>query len=57
MPPSVDDSRVGLWPQVGCLASCLYRRTQVPDEVQLLAYDTRLNEAARVEGVPLLASV
>lgn len=39
------------------LASCLYLRTQVTDEVQLLAYDTRLNEAARAEGVPLLASV
>jgi len=39
------------------LASCLYLRTQVRDEVQLLAYDTRLNEAARAEGVPLLASV
>jgi predicted nucleic acid-binding protein len=38
------------------LASCRYLRLHVGDEVELLAYDARLNEAARAEGVPLLAS-
>jgi len=37
------------------LASCLYIKLQTGDEVSLLAYDSRLNEAARTEGVPLLA--
>jgi hypothetical protein len=38
------------------LASCLYLRPHTASELQLLAYDTRLNEAARAEGVPLAAS-
>lgn len=38
------------------LASCLYLKPQMADEVALLAYDTRLNEAARAEGVRLLGS-
>lgn len=37
------------------LASCLYLQPQATDELQLLAYDTRLNEAARAEGVLLFA--
>jgi predicted nucleic acid-binding protein len=36
------------------LASCLYLTRQVAAEVSLLAYDARLNEAARIEGLPLL---
>lgn len=36
------------------LASCLHLRREV-DEMQLLAYDARLNDAARVEGLPLFA--
>jgi uncharacterized protein len=36
------------------LASCLYLKVQTAQDVSLLAYDARLNEAARVEGVPLL---
>lgn len=35
------------------LASCLYLKVQIAEDVSLLAYDTRLNEAARVEGVSL----
>ena len=38
------------------LASCLYLRPQMTDEVALLAYDARLNEAARAEGVRLLGT-
>jgi uncharacterized protein len=37
------------------LASCGYLRAQLADDVQLLAYDARLNEAAHAEGVPLLS--
>jgi hypothetical protein len=37
------------------LASCLYLKLQVAEDVSLLAYDARLNEAARAEGVPLLS--
>lgn len=36
------------------LASCLYLKRQVAEEVSLLAYDARLNEAARIEGLPPL---
>jgi len=36
------------------LASCLHLRLHVADEMQLLAYDTRLNDAARAEGLPVL---
>jgi predicted nucleic acid-binding protein len=36
------------------LASCLYLKVQIAEDVSLLAYDARLNEAARAEGVPLL---
>jgi predicted nucleic acid-binding protein len=36
------------------LASCLYLRLQIAEDVSLLAYDARLNEAARAEGVSLL---
>jgi predicted nucleic acid-binding protein len=36
------------------LASCLYLKVQMAEEVSLLAYDARLNEAARAAGVPLL---
>jgi len=39
------------------LASCLYLRLHAADEVQLLAYDNRLNDAAKAEGVPLFASI
>jgi len=35
------------------LASCLYLRRQMTEEVRLLAYDERLNNAARAEGVAL----
>lgn len=35
------------------LASCLYLHRQASEEVRLLAYDERLNDAARVEGLPL----
>lgn len=38
------------------LASCLYLRRQITDEVRLLAFDARLNDAARAEGVPLVAA-
>ena len=38
------------------LASCLYLKPQMTDEVALLAYDARLNEAARAEGVRLLGT-
>ena len=38
------------------LASCLHLRRQIADDVRLLAYDARLNDAARVEGVTLMAS-
>jgi hypothetical protein len=37
------------------LASCLHLRHQIADDVRLLAYDGRLNDAARVEGITLLA--
>lgn len=33
------------------LASCLYLQRQVREEVRLLAYDERLNQAARAEGL------
>jgi hypothetical protein len=33
----------------------LHLRHQTADDVRLLAYDARLNEAARVEGVTLVA--
>jgi predicted nucleic acid-binding protein len=36
------------------LASCLYLKRQVMEDVSFLAYDARLNEAARIEGLPLL---
>jgi hypothetical protein len=36
------------------LASCLQIRAQVTDEVRLLAYATRLNGAARAEGLLLV---
>lgn len=38
------------------LASCLYLRRQLAEEVRLLAYDARLNEAARAEGLTLVAA-
>jgi predicted nucleic acid-binding protein len=38
------------------LASCLYLRRQAAEEVRLLAYDARLNAAARVEGLTLVAA-
>jgi predicted nucleic acid-binding protein len=38
------------------LASCLHLRHQIADDVRLLAYDARLNDAARVEGVTLMVS-
>ncbi len=38
------------------LASCLYLRPHAADELQLLAFDTRLSEAARAEGVSLFAA-
>ena len=38
------------------LASCLHLRHQIADDVRLLAYDARLNDAARVEGVILVAT-
>ena len=37
------------------LASCLHLQIHMADELWLLAYDTRLNDAARAEGVLLLA--
>ncbi len=37
------------------LASCVYLRNQLAGDVQLLAYDTRLNQAARAERIALLA--
>lgn len=37
------------------LASCLYLRRQVTEDVRLLAYDARLNDAARGEGLTLVA--
>jgi predicted nucleic acid-binding protein len=36
------------------LASCLHLRHQI-DDVALVAYDARLNAAARVEGITLMA--
>ncbi len=36
------------------LASCLDLRLQMAEDIPLLAYDLRLNEAARAEGVSLL---
>ena len=36
------------------LASCLYLRRQTLEEVRLLAFDARLNNAARVEGLTLV---
>lgn len=36
------------------LASCLYLRRETAEEVSLMAYDARLNEAARIEGVSRL---
>lgn len=36
------------------LASCAYLRDQLAGDVQLLAYDTRLNQAARAERIALL---
>ena len=38
------------------LASCLHLRHQIADDVRLLAYDARLNDAARVEGITLMVS-
>jgi predicted nucleic acid-binding protein len=35
------------------LASCLYLRREAREDVRLLAYDERLNNAARLEGVTL----
>ena len=35
------------------LASCLYLHRQASEEVRLLAYDERLNDAARAEGLAL----
>jgi predicted nucleic acid-binding protein len=37
------------------LASCLHLRRHATDDVHLLAYDARLNNAARAEGLPLIA--
>ena len=37
------------------LASCVYLRNQLAGDVQLLACDTRLNQAARAERIALLA--
>ena len=37
------------------IASCLHLRHQLADDVRLLAYDARLNDAARVEGITLMA--
>ena len=37
------------------LASCLHLRHQIADDVGLLAYDARLNDAARVEGITVMA--
>lgn len=36
------------------LASCLFLRLETGDQIQLVAADTRLSEAARAEGVPVL---
>jgi len=35
------------------LASCMYLRRRITEDVRLLAYDERLNDAARAEGLPL----
>ena len=35
------------------LASCLYLRRLASEEVRLLAYDVRLNDAARAEGLAI----
>ena len=35
------------------LASCLYLHRQASEEVRLLAYDERLNDAAQAEGLAL----
>jgi predicted nucleic acid-binding protein len=37
------------------LACCAYLRDLLAGDVQLLAYDTRLNQAARAERIVLLA--
>jgi hypothetical protein len=34
----------------------LHLRHQIADDVRLLAYDARLNDAARAEGVTLMVS-
>ena len=39
------------------LASCLHLRRQATDEVRLLAYDARLNDAARAEGLALVGAL
>ncbi len=38
------------------LASGLYLRRQVTEEVRFLAYDGRLNDAARAEGLALMVA-
>ena len=38
------------------LASCLYLRRQITEEVRILAYDARLNNAARAEGLTFVAA-
>jgi len=38
------------------LASCLYLRRQLTEELMLLAYDERLNTAARAERLPLAST-
>jgi len=38
------------------LASCLYLRRHTTEDVRLLAYDARLNEAAHAEGLILVAT-
>jgi len=37
------------------IASCLYVRRHI-EGVRLLAFDARLNDAARAEGIPLVAA-
>lgn len=38
------------------LASCLYLRRRAAEEVQFLAFDARLNNTARAEGLALLTT-
>ena len=37
------------------LASCLHLRSRLEEDVMLIAYDARLNDAARAEGLALVA--